>query len=331
MATDTNRYRPDYAVPPGWILGERLESRGMSHAELARRCGRSTKLISEIIAGKASLEPETALQFEKVLGVDADIWLGIESDYRLDKARKIEAEAGFAAAAWTRSFPVASLVRRGCFGRPDSDADAANKLLTFFGVASVDAWTRRYGFANGAYRCSSNCMDDEATLATWLRLGEIEAERQDCAAYNASGFRRATREIRSLTGAPATESLRQAATLCNENGVALALVPPLPKSALTAAARWLSPRKAVIQLSTRQKSDSRLWFNFFHEAAHILLHSKKNVFVDAAHKDSAGIEAEADEWASHQLDSRQTGDGLPPYRRAATPSLRRRTGPGITV
>ena len=26
MATDTNQYRPDYAVPPGWILEERLES-----------------------------------------------------------------------------------------------------------------------------------------------------------------------------------------------------------------------------------------------------------------------------------------------------------------
>ncbi len=327
MTTDTNPYRPDYAVPPGWILEERLKSRGMSRAELARRCGRSTKLISEIVAGKAFLEPETALQFERVLGVDADIWLGIESDYRLDRARWIEAEAGFSA-AWVRSFPVASLVRRGCFERPASEADAATKLLTFFGVASVDAWERRYGLANGAYRCSSNCMDDEATLATWLRLGEIDAERQDCADYTATGFRRAIRKIRGLTGDPATESLRQAATLCNENGVALALVPPLPKSVLTAAARWLSPRKAVIQLSTRHKSDSRLWFGFFHEAAHILLHSKKRIFVDAAHKDDTGIEAEANEWALSQLDSRQTGDGLPPYRQAARPSLPRPTGTG---
>ena len=77
MATATNQYKPDYAVPPGWVLEERLEVQGISHAEFARRCGRSPKLISEIIAGKASLEPETALQFEKVLGVDAGIWLGI--------------------------------------------------------------------------------------------------------------------------------------------------------------------------------------------------------------------------------------------------------------
>ena len=52
MATATNQYQPDYAVPPGWVLGERLEVHGISHAEFARRCGRSPKLISEIVAGQ---------------------------------------------------------------------------------------------------------------------------------------------------------------------------------------------------------------------------------------------------------------------------------------
>ena len=78
-----HEYRPDYAVPPGWVLEERLEVQGISQAEFARRCGRSPKLISEIISGKASLEPATALQFERVLGVDANVWLGIEAAYRL--------------------------------------------------------------------------------------------------------------------------------------------------------------------------------------------------------------------------------------------------------
>ena len=83
MAATINQYRPDYAIPPGWILEEHLEAQGFSQAELARRCGRSAKLISEIVHGKAPVEPETALQFEKVLGLDADIWLGIEKQYQL--------------------------------------------------------------------------------------------------------------------------------------------------------------------------------------------------------------------------------------------------------
>ena len=98
MATETYRYEPDYAVPPGWILEEHLEARGLSHAAFARRCRRSPKLIGEIVAGKAPVEPETALRFEKVLGLDAGIWLGIESNYRLHMARMAEARDAKASA-----------------------------------------------------------------------------------------------------------------------------------------------------------------------------------------------------------------------------------------
>ena len=55
MATASNQYRPDYADPPGWVLDERLDVQGISHAEFAPRCGRSSKLISEITAGTAPL------------------------------------------------------------------------------------------------------------------------------------------------------------------------------------------------------------------------------------------------------------------------------------
>ena len=301
MATAADQYSPDYAVPPGWILQERLEVEGISHAEFARRCGRSPKLISEIISGKAPLEPGTALQFEKVLGVDASIWLGIESDYRLHRAREAEAHDAAASAEWVKAFPVRDLVKRGCFQRPESDTDAVSKLLALFRVGSVDAWHARYGRANVAYRHSRSFKSDEASLATWLRLGQIEAERQDCAGYNESRFKQAVRNIRSLTREPLVEALQQTARLCNEAGVALALVQPLPKTALSGAAWWLSPRKAVVQLTDRHKTDDHFWFSFFHEAAHILLHSKKGIFVDEVNGDDTEQEIEANEWASNIL------------------------------
>lgn len=82
MAAKTYPYQPDYAVPPGSLLEEYLATRGLSTAAFAQRCGLSAKLIGEIVAGRALLEPTTALQFERVLGMDARIWLGIEADYQ---------------------------------------------------------------------------------------------------------------------------------------------------------------------------------------------------------------------------------------------------------
>ena len=90
MSTPTNQYEPDYAVPPGWVLRDYLETWGIPQAEFARQCGYSPKFISEIIAGVAPISPETALQFEQVLGLSATILLGIERNFRLQQAQAAE-------------------------------------------------------------------------------------------------------------------------------------------------------------------------------------------------------------------------------------------------
>ena len=91
MTSSTNQFRPDYAVPPGWILQEHLEVKSISQAEFARRCGLPQQLISEIIAGNAAVNAQTAHLFERELGLAAHIWLGIERGYRLHRKRESEA------------------------------------------------------------------------------------------------------------------------------------------------------------------------------------------------------------------------------------------------
>ncbi len=303
MKEETNQYRPDYAVPPGAILEERLEAHGVSHAEFARRCGRSAKLISEIIAGKAPVEPETALQFEKVLGVDASIWLGIEKDYQLHRAREAEAQETKGNVSWIKRFPFKELVKRGAIEKSSSESDAVSKLLAFFGVGSVNAWQTKYERMNVTYRHSPSFQSDKPALATWLRLGELEAEQQECNDYNQAQFKQALREIRGLTQTPIVRALEKAQQLCNDAGVVFVLVKSLPKTALSGAAWWLAPRKAAIVLSARHKTDDHLWFSLFHEAAHLLLHSKKRVFIDwtNSNEETADVESEANQWASNFL------------------------------
>ena len=303
MVAATYSYRPDYAVPPGWVLEEHLKSHSLSAAELARRCGRSAKLISEIIAGKAPVEPKTALQFEKVLGLDASIWLGIEARYQLHQARKAEAIETQKASVWAKTFPLEELVKRGIMRKPSSDADAVSKLLDLFKIGSVQAWRIKYEQMDVAYRHSPSFRSDRGALATWLRLGELKAEQQECTDYNEAQFRRVLREIRGLTQAPVVSALQKTQQLCNAAGVVLVLIKPFPKTSLSGAAWWLTPRKAVIALSARHKTDDHLWFSLFHEAAHILLHSKRTIFVDGTQKngEDADIETQADQWASDFL------------------------------
>ncbi len=80
-------FLPDYAVPPGETLFENLDAIGMSQVELAERTGRPKKTINEIIKGKAAITPETALQFERVLGIPAGFWNNLERNYQETLAR----------------------------------------------------------------------------------------------------------------------------------------------------------------------------------------------------------------------------------------------------
>ena len=301
MAKTSNQYQPDYTVPTGWVIEERLAAQSLSHAELARRCGRSPKLISEIIAGKAPVEPKTALQLERVLGIDASVLLGIESHYQLHQARESESKDAGALDAWVKPFPVQELVKRGVFEKPKSPSATASALLSFFGVGSIDAWQAKYGAANVAYRHSPTFESDEFALATWLRLAEAKAASQTVADYSDSEFKQALRKVRELTCDPIESSLPKAVSLFNGAGVALALVKALRKVRLSGAAWWLAPGKPLVALSARHKTDDHLWFSLFHEAAHILLHSKKSVFLDGTNGEVDDVETQANQWASDFL------------------------------
>lgn len=59
----------------------------MSQSELARQMGRPVQVVNEIARGAKPITAQTALGLERVLGVDAVIWLCLEADYRLNKAR----------------------------------------------------------------------------------------------------------------------------------------------------------------------------------------------------------------------------------------------------
>lgn len=84
---DTAKSNPTWVVSPGEILSEALEERGMTQTELGRRMARPLKTISEIATGRAAITPETAIQLERVLGISAAMWLGLESRYREARAR----------------------------------------------------------------------------------------------------------------------------------------------------------------------------------------------------------------------------------------------------
>ncbi|MBI4310525.1 MAG: HigA family addiction module antidote protein [Chloroflexi bacterium] len=80
--------RIDVPFPPGELLKEELEERGMTQVALARAMGRPLQSINAIIRGKKVNTADTALQLERVLGISAEYWLNLETRYQLTLARR---------------------------------------------------------------------------------------------------------------------------------------------------------------------------------------------------------------------------------------------------
>lgn len=297
-AVDT--FDPDYAVPPGETLLETIDQVGLTQKELAQRMGRPIKTINEIVKGVAAITAETALQLEKVTGVPASFWNNAESNYRERLSRLKEREAIKQQIDWLRHFSYSKLVNMRFVPPATTKEEKVSKLLHYFGVASPSQWESTYRQLEGAAREADKLKSELGDLSVWLRAGEILAQRQECAVYSAFAFREALHQIRGLTRQNPAKAWPEVVELCASAGVALVLVPELSKTHVYGFTRWLTPNKALIQLSLRYKTDDMLWFTFFHEAAHILLHGKKDVFIEFRGKTNEK-EKEADTWAADFL------------------------------
>jgi addiction module HigA family antidote len=65
------------------LLEEFVKPLGLTQSELARRLGVSFPRLNEIIRGKRSVTPDTALRLARVLGMPAEFWLGLQLDWDL--------------------------------------------------------------------------------------------------------------------------------------------------------------------------------------------------------------------------------------------------------
>ena len=295
-------YTPQQVSPPGDTLAETLEELGMSQTELARRMGRPTKTINEIVQGKTAILPETAIQLENVLGITASFWLARETAYRTSIARSIRQTEVVApdTLEWAKQFPCKEMATLGWIASCAKKADYAQGLFEFFRVASVQAWEATWNRPEVAFRRSLTKEGNQHAVAAWLRQGEIEAATQKTRPYDASAFRDALRFCRTLTAADPKTFRPAVQKACGDAGVVVLFVHELPSAGVSGAARWLSAHRALIQLTLRFKTDDQLWFSFFHEAAHVLLHPKKGIFVDNG-QGTSSQEKEADAFASNML------------------------------
>lgn len=293
---DKSGFRPNIAIPPGETLQEYLDSLSMKQVDLAKRAGLTTKTINEIIKGKAPITPETALKLESILGTPASFWNNLEGNYqetraRIQAARDIEDEVDIAGL-----IPYTELAKHGFVNKSRKPQEKVTNLRAFFGVASLHYVPE---VLSVAFRKQDKDASSHYALASWIRMGEIMAGDIETESYSEKKVKSSIPLFRKLTVGEDSAFLPILERLCASCGIAFVMVPHLPKTFAQGATKWLNTGKAMIQLSKRYHSADVFWFSFFHELGHILLHSRKEAFVELG--DRTDFEEEADDFSADCL------------------------------
>ena len=80
-------------VHPGEVLLEEfLRPFELSQNRLARELGVPPRRINEIVLGKRSITPDTAMRLARYFGSSERFWLGLQTDYDLEEARLVSGE-----------------------------------------------------------------------------------------------------------------------------------------------------------------------------------------------------------------------------------------------
>ncbi|WP_367389056.1 HigA family addiction module antitoxin [Lewinella sp. LCG006] len=302
MAIMKQEYQPQTVTHPGEDLREKLEELQMSPKEFAVRCGKPTQTISEVMNGKSAITPDMAIQFESVLQIPASYWLQRQYHYDEAVARNNRQAIIIEAVPWARAFPYAEMAKKGWLPVTRKAEEKAEALLEYFGIARAGAWENFYikKELKASFRISLAHSKTPHALSAWLRQGDIQARDIDAPEYSAKKLKVILPELKAIMAAHPPDFFAQAQALCLTVGVKVVFTPCLPKAPINGVARWIDNNTTpLIQLSSRYKRNDIFWFSFFHELGHILLHGKKDVFLENV--DYEGVdkekETEADDFA----------------------------------
>lgn len=274
--------KPAEAFSPGEYLRDELEARGWNQTEFAEIIGRPSRLISQIIAGKRGITPQTANAIAAALGTSPELWMNLDSAYQLFLADP--APERIAKEAMLREkFPVREMIKRGWIEPSQSYDVLLARILAFYGIRSLE---EKPSLSHAARR------NDDADLSylqlTWLFRVKQLATGLQVPPYDEKKLRAALTTLESLMTEP--EEIRHVPKILADCGVRLVIVEPMPGSKINGVCFWLDDKNPVIGLTLKGEFIDLFWFDLRHEIEHVLRgDGKERAMIDAFDLADTGI------------------------------------------
>ncbi len=288
---------PARVSPPGRILKLELDARGWTQKDLAEIIGRPKQVINEIVMGKKQITPETAVQLADAFGTSAELWINLETQYRLWLAKKSHKTGLIERMARLYDLlPIPEIRRKGWIKNVRAVDKLEKEVMTFLQITSLDESPK----CSVSFRHSGIRTPEVMSQIAWVKRVEHLIRNQKAGRFDRAKLRKA---IPALLECSANEQdFDQIPQMMLNLGIHFAIVPHLEKTYLDGALFYYEGNP-VIALTLRYKRLDYFWFTLMHELAHLIAGHKGN-FLDTLydHRDDLSeVEAEADRLAADLL------------------------------
>lgn len=292
MTANNQAFQPDWSTSPGETIVDILREKGLSLDDFAHGIGHTLERANHLIQGRATITIAVARKLEQLLGGSVEFWMARDFQYRQDVARLDQTDE-----EWLSEIPIGDMIKFGWITPVPHPSEELAVCLEFFDVPSVAAWRESYSKIPElvAFKSSPSFDSRPASVAAWLRQGEIQGEAIDCGNWDPVRFQQTLQGIRNLTSRKdPSQFIPDLQKRCAENGVAVVIVRAPNGCRASGAIRIFDKNKALLQLSFRFLTDDHFWFTFFHEAGHLILHGESNFFQAKLQGESGWLVEESD-------------------------------------
>jgi HTH-type transcriptional regulator/antitoxin HigA len=283
----------DYKTP-GQLINSLLDERGWNQRLLSSVLDLGESTTNKLISGKQAITAEIALVLEEVFEVQAEIFLTLQKDYDLARARLVARRDPQRAtrAELFKGLPVSEMIKRGWLSQTDiRDVPAIERALSdFFRVNSVS----EIEFLPHAAKKTAVHDDTTPVQLAWLYRVKSIALEMMVPPFSELSARRVVASLKSLI--ISREGVRKVPRLLAEAGIRFAIVESLPGAKIDGVCFWLDDNSPVIALSLRHDRIDNFWFVLRHELEHVIRgHGKDRISVDDLDGDRAGVGEEVSE------------------------------------
>lgn len=298
---------PFRATHPGKILGNELKARKIKQKYFAKRIEKAETMLNEIIKGKRPISADTALLLERELGIKAEFWMSMQSNYDLDIARIKAREEQIV--IWEKirtlipvkfiekSIPLPSLI--------DKKNAFVFNLFNVNNVASLEKIITENSYA--FFRKSEKLKTNRVNLLSWSKVVEFQAKTLKIGKFFPENQEKIIKELNSVFYEN-NKVIEKVKEILSNNGIKLIVLEKFDQTPIDGYSFW-SENNPVIGLSLRHNRIDNFAFTLLHELGHIFRHIIKNnemYFVDIEEEPTLieemnKFEIEADNYAKNYL------------------------------